>query len=92
MQLQGFFKRNAFFNLSCCYQFFCNVVEKIFIWRLTHFPQIHGQTTGWVGIGISPSGSMVDADMYVGWVKNGNANITVWRWIPQITTFTTHSF
>jgi len=27
---------------------------------------------------------MIDADIHVGWVKNGNAKITVGRWIVQI--------
>nr|CAB3263916.1 DBH-like monooxygenase protein 1 homolog [Phallusia mammillata] len=38
--------------------------------------EVHGNTNGWVGIGFSPSGSMMGADMSVGWVKNGEATIT----------------
>ena len=38
---------------------------------------MHGQTTGWVGVGISPSGGMIGADMFVGWVKDGIASVTV---------------
>uniref|UniRef100_H2XZG6 DOMON domain-containing protein n=1 Tax=Ciona intestinalis TaxID=7719 RepID=H2XZG6_CIOIN len=38
--------------------------------------EMHGQTTGWVGIGLSPNGGMIDADIYIGWVKDGNAYIT----------------
>ena len=34
-------------------------------------------TQGWVGIGFSNDGSMKDADIHVGWVKNGRAYITV---------------
>nr|XP_002124053.1 DBH-like monooxygenase protein 1 [Ciona intestinalis]XP_026690880.1 DBH-like monooxygenase protein 1 [Ciona intestinalis] len=38
--------------------------------------EMHGQTTGWVGIGLSPNGGMIDADIYIGWVKEGTAYIT----------------
>ncbi|XP_076820953.1 DBH-like monooxygenase protein 1 homolog [Clavelina lepadiformis] len=38
--------------------------------------EVIGQTTGWVGVGISPNGGMASADIYVGWVKNGVANVT----------------
>ena len=38
---------------------------------------MHGKTTGWVGVGISPSGGMIDADIFVGWVKDGVPTITV---------------
>ena len=36
-----------------------------------------GKTNGWIGIGFSENGNMVNADMHVGWVKNGEAFITV---------------
>nr|CAB3263920.1 DBH-like monooxygenase protein 1 homolog [Phallusia mammillata] len=38
--------------------------------------EVHGNTNGWVGIGISPGGSMMGADINVGWVNNGTATIT----------------
>nr|CAB3263917.1 DBH-like monooxygenase protein 1 homolog [Phallusia mammillata] len=38
--------------------------------------EVHGQTTGWVGFGISPGGGMTGADIIVGWVKNGQVTIT----------------
>nr|XP_018667907.1 DBH-like monooxygenase protein 1 homolog [Ciona intestinalis] len=38
--------------------------------------ELHGQTTGWIGIGFSPTGGMRGADIIVGWVKNGNAVIS----------------
>ena len=36
-----------------------------------------GKTNGWVGMGVSPNGGMIGADMFVGWVKDGVATITV---------------
>jgi len=36
-------------------------------------------TSGWIGIGFSENGNMINADMHVGWVKNGEAVITVRR-------------
>nr|XP_002129219.1 DBH-like monooxygenase protein 1 homolog [Ciona intestinalis] len=38
--------------------------------------EIHGNTVGWIGMGISPNGAMTGADMVVGWVKNGIAVVT----------------
>ncbi|XP_014663258.1 PREDICTED: LOW QUALITY PROTEIN: DBH-like monooxygenase protein 1 [Priapulus caudatus] len=34
--------------------------------------EIHAETTGWVGFGISPTGGMKGSDIATGWVKNGN--------------------
>jgi len=39
--------------------------------------QLHAATTGWIGIGISPKGGMQDADIWVGWVKDGKAVVQV---------------
>lgn len=33
--------------------------------------EAHCKTTGWVGFGLSPNGGMTDADIVIGWVKNG---------------------
>ena len=38
---------------------------------------MHGRTTGWIGAGLSPNGGMIGADIFVGWVKNREAFITV---------------
>nr|CAB3263918.1 DBH-like monooxygenase protein 1 homolog [Phallusia mammillata] len=38
--------------------------------------ELQGKTTGWVGLGFSPGGGMANADIYVGWVANGVANVT----------------
>jgi len=40
---------------------------------------MHGNTTGWIGMGISPSGGMIGADIVVGWVKDGIPEVTVSR-------------
>ena len=39
--------------------------------------QLHGNTNGWVGMGISPNGGMTGADIVIGWVENGNIVIEV---------------
>ncbi len=36
---------------------------------------LEGQTTGWVAIGFEPSTAMKDADMIMGWVKDGKATV-----------------
>nr|XP_039264402.1 DBH-like monooxygenase protein 1 [Styela clava] len=38
--------------------------------------EVHGKTTGWIGIGFSPHGGMNGADIIVGWIKNGTTYIT----------------
>uniref|UniRef100_H2ZCA5 DOMON domain-containing protein n=1 Tax=Ciona savignyi TaxID=51511 RepID=H2ZCA5_CIOSA len=38
--------------------------------------EVHGRTSGWVGIGFSPNGGMRDADIIFGWVRNGVAHIS----------------
>nr|XP_018667095.1 DBH-like monooxygenase protein 1 isoform X3 [Ciona intestinalis] len=38
--------------------------------------ELHGNTTGWIGMGFSPNGAMTGADMFVGWVASGTAYIT----------------
>ncbi|CAK8671527.1 unnamed protein product [Clavelina lepadiformis] len=51
----------------------------VLYWKFneTHITfELHGQTTGWVGVGLSPNGGMINADIYVGWVKDGSATIT----------------
>ena len=36
------------------------------------------QTTGWIGLGISPNGQMPGSDVVIGWVdKNGTAFLQV---------------
>ena len=32
---------------------------------------VNVSTTGWVGLGISPNGGMVNSDVVIGWVSNG---------------------
>ncbi|XP_078495693.1 DBH-like monooxygenase protein 1 [Ciona intestinalis] len=39
--------------------------------------ELHGNTTGWIGMGFSPGGAMIGADIFVGWVSSGTAYITV---------------
>ena len=34
------------------------------------------ETLGWVGLGFSPNGDMVDSDIMMAWVINGEVNIT----------------
>ncbi|CAH1233409.1 MOXD1 [Branchiostoma lanceolatum] len=34
------------------------------------------QTTGWVGLGLSPNGGMPGSDIAIGWVKDGTAHLT----------------
>ncbi|CAH1269899.1 MOXD1 [Branchiostoma lanceolatum] len=34
------------------------------------------QTTGWVGLGLSPNGGMSGSDIVIGWVKDGKAHLT----------------
>ncbi len=36
---------------------------------------LEGQTTGWVAIGFEPSTAMKDADMIIGWVRDGKATV-----------------
>nr|XP_039269063.1 DBH-like monooxygenase protein 1 homolog [Styela clava]XP_039269064.1 DBH-like monooxygenase protein 1 homolog [Styela clava] len=38
--------------------------------------EVIGQTTGWIGIGLSPNGAMTASDIIVGWVKNGILTVT----------------
>ena len=35
---------------------------------------IHVQTTGWVGLGLSPTGQMPGSDVVIGWVDNSGAS------------------
>ena len=41
--------------------------------------EVHAQTTGWVGFGLSPNGGMAGSDMVIGWVPSdgGEAVLTV---------------
>ena len=32
--------------------------------------EVHAQTTGWVGFGLSPNGGMAGSDMVIGWVPS----------------------
>ena len=34
-------------------------------------------TTGWIGLGFSPTGFMTDSDMIIGWVKDGRGYLQV---------------
>ena len=34
-------------------------------------------TTGWIGLGFSPTGFMTNSDVVIGWVKSGKAYLTV---------------
>ncbi|XP_035668392.1 DBH-like monooxygenase protein 1 homolog [Branchiostoma floridae] len=38
--------------------------------------EAHVQTTGWVGLGLSPNGGMPGSDIVIGWVKDGTAHLT----------------
>lgn len=40
---------------------------------------MHAQTTGWVGMGISPNGAMTGADIVLGWVKGQTTILSVSR-------------
>eukprot|EP00058_Branchiostoma_floridae_P014114 XP_002599602.1 hypothetical protein BRAFLDRAFT_77701 [Branchiostoma floridae] len=47
------------------------------------------QTTGWVGLGLSPNGGMPGSDIAIGWVKDGIAHLTrtpetTWRGRCQV--------
>ena len=45
---------------------------------LSFYFQITAETTGWVGLGISPNGGMTGADIIMAWVANdGTTNILV---------------
>ena len=41
--------------------------------------EVHAQTTGWVGFGLSPNGGMAGSDMVIGWVPSdgGETVLTV---------------
>ena len=40
--------------------------------------EVHAQTHGWVGFGMSPNGGMAGSDIVIGWVdQNGQAHLTV---------------
>eukprot|EP00058_Branchiostoma_floridae_P006570 XP_002592058.1 hypothetical protein BRAFLDRAFT_104768 [Branchiostoma floridae] len=51
--------------------------------------EAHVQTTGWVGLGLSPNGGMPGSDIVIGWVKDGTAHLTddtlrvIWAWHDQ---------
>ena len=51
--------------------------EEAFIYINQFLVQMHGRTNGWIGVGLSPNGGMIGADIFIGWVKNGEAFITV---------------
>ena len=34
-------------------------------------------TTGWIGLGFSPTGFMPNSDVVIGWVKNGDGYLSV---------------
>ncbi|CAK8671829.1 DBH-like monooxygenase protein 1 isoform X2 [Clavelina lepadiformis] len=56
-----------------------NAEDFILYWSFndTHITfEMHAKTTGWLGIGISPTGGMANSDIFVGWVKNGVATLT----------------
>ena len=35
------------------------------------------KTKGWVGLGLSPNGGMKGSDIFLGWVKDGQVELTV---------------
>ena len=39
--------------------------------------EVHVQTKGYVGFGISPNGDMVNSDVVIGWVKDGRTYFAV---------------
>ena len=39
--------------------------------------EVHAQTKGWVGFGLSSNGGMANSDIVIGWVKDGVANFHV---------------
>ena len=41
-------------------------------------------TSGWIGMGFSENGSMKNADIFVGWVKDGKATITVGKVLIKV--------
>ena len=45
--------------------------------------EIHAQTLGYVGFGISPNGQMSGSDMVIGWVSSGNAYFHVSIWVSE---------
>ena len=39
--------------------------------------EVHAQTKGWLGFGLSPNGNMINSDVVITWIdSNGNANFT----------------
>ena len=39
--------------------------------------EVHVETRGYVGFGISPNGDMVNSDVVIGWVKDGRTYFSV---------------
>ena len=39
--------------------------------------EVHVETRGYIGFGISPNGMMAPSDVIVGWVKNGQTHFSV---------------
>ena len=39
--------------------------------------EVHVQTHGYVGFGISPNGKMYPSDVVIGWAKDGNTHFSV---------------
>ncbi len=58
-----------------------NSNQYVLFWKLIGSDEIqfeaHCKTTGWVGLGLSPSGGMTGADIAIGWVTNNKAYLKV---------------
>ena len=52
--------------------------------------QITAETTGWVGIGFSPTGSMANADIIMAWVTDGGTTHLLVRQIKCSSGFQSH--
>ena len=42
--------------------------------------EVHAKVKGWVGFGLSPNGAMENADIVIGWVKDGVSYFKVRVW------------
>jgi hypothetical protein len=57
---------------SFIYRFYWNVTSEAEL-----IGELHAQTTGWIGFGLSPNGHMAYSDVVIGWIKDGKAYFTV---------------
>ena len=51
-------------------------VQGISCFSVNHI-QMRVRSSGWIGIGFSANGNMINADIHVGWVKDGEVFIKV---------------